>query len=676
MTSVVAADKTPERVADKIKVGLVQINNSFSNQNYLPYSVGLLQAYAQKYAQEPSRYEFCLPIYSRIPVRKGVEALKDAQIVAFSTYVWNIKISLEIARRLKQENPEVLIIFGGPQVPDRCEEFIRQNSFIDICCHGEGEPIFLELLENFPSTDWSRIPGISYLTAAGTFVDQPKGDRLKDISVIPSPYLEGVFDELIKANPQESWIALWETNRGCPFSCTYCDWGSSTQSKVFAFDMERLYKEVDWFAANKIEYIFCCDANYGILPRDLELTKYVAEAKAKHGYPHALSVQNTKNATERSYAVQKLLSDSGLNKGVALAMQSMDKGTLKSVKRHNISIDSFQELQKRFTQDKVETYSDLILALPGETYDTFFDGISRAIENGQHNRIQFNNLSILPNAEMGNPEYQKKYGMVTVESNIVNMHGSLIEDEEGIIETQQLVIATDAMPKEDWCRTRALSWMVALLYFDKILQIPLIILHEVCGFSYREMFEIFTDSNLDDFPTLKGIREFFLEEARKIQNGGEEYAKSEEWLNIWWPADEYIFIKLTKEEKLSDFYQEAKLVLTRFLDSKFITMPLILHEAIKLNQSLVNQPFQTEDLEIEMWHNIWEVYQAARQGVKIPLEQQVLHYRIDRLSANKQSWEAWYQEVVWWGNKKGAYLYKNVSLLDPTESNASVPQPV
>jgi len=201
MTSAIAADKTPERVSDKIKVGLVQINNSFSNQNYLPYSVGLLQAYAQRYAQEPSRYEFLLPIYSRVPVGKGVEALKDVQIVAFSAYVWNIKISLEIARRLKQENPGVLIIFGGPQVPDRCEEFIRQNSFIDICCHGEGEPIFLDLLENFPNSDWTEIPGISYLTTAGTFVDQPKGDRLKDISVIPSPYLEGVFDESIKANP-------------------------------------------------------------------------------------------------------------------------------------------------------------------------------------------------------------------------------------------------------------------------------------------------------------------------------------------------------------------------------------------------------------------------------------------------------------------------------------------
>ena len=78
--------------SDKIKVGLVQINNSFSNQNYLPYSVGLLQDYAQKYVQVPARYEFLLPIYSRISVSKGVEGLKNAQIVAFSTYVWNIPL--------------------------------------------------------------------------------------------------------------------------------------------------------------------------------------------------------------------------------------------------------------------------------------------------------------------------------------------------------------------------------------------------------------------------------------------------------------------------------------------------------------------------------------------------------------------------------------------------------
>ena len=80
--------------------------------------------------------------------------------------------------------------------------------------------------------------------------------------------------------------------------------------------------------------------------------------------------------------------------------------TLEAIKRDNISLGTYMELQRRFTRDKVETYSDLILGLPGETYESFVKGVDQLIENGQHNRIQFNNLSILPNAEMGDPAYQ------------------------------------------------------------------------------------------------------------------------------------------------------------------------------------------------------------------------------------------------------------------------------
>lgn len=650
-----------ERV--KTKVGLVQINNSFSKQNYLPYSVGLLQAYIEQQPEFRDRYEFLTPIYCRLPVRDAVQHLRGADVVGFSTYVWNFRISLEIAKALKQEKPETLIVFGGPHVPDRAEDFLRQNPFIDLCCHGEGEQIFWEILENMNSRNWTSIPSVSYLKKDGSFVTQSKAERLKELSIIPSPYLNGVFDSLMEENPEEQWLILWETNRGCPFSCTFCDWGSAVQAKVFTFDLERLYREVDWFADRKIQFIFCCDANFGILPRDLEIAQYVANTKKARGFPHALSVQNTKNATERAYQVQKMLSDSGLNKGVTISFQSLDPNTLESIKRKNISSASFQELQRRFTRDRVETYSDLILGLPGETYDSFAKGASQAIENGQHNRIQFNNLSILPNAEMGNPEYQKKYGMVSIETKVINIHGSLIESEDEIYETQQLVIATHSMPQEDWARTRAFSWMTGLLHFNKVLQIPLIVLHEVCSLSYRELIEVFTEGNLDSFPVLSEIRNFFLEKARDIQNGGAEFVRSEEWLNIWWPAEEYVLIKLSTEDKLNAFYQEALAILERFLTEKFLSVPLtILRESITLNQALLKQPFHKEDLNLELSYNLWEFYQAARQGIKMPLEEKPSHYHIDRTRETWVSWQDWCREVVWYGNKKGAYLYGNTSV--------------
>ncbi len=657
---VVGTIPAPVDNREPLSVGLVQINNSFSGQNYLPYAAGLLQAYVQKNARHPDRYTFRLPVYSRVPVKRAVEHLADADVIGFSTYVWNIRISLEIARQIKKARPETLIVFGGPQVPDRAEEFLRANTFIDLAVHGEGEPIFLGILENFPSRTWEGVPSISYLHADGKFVFNNRAERLKDISVIPSPYLEKVFDPLMKAHPDEKWLILWETNRGCPFACTFCDWGSAIAAKVSQFEMDRLLREIDWFAHNKIEFIFCCDANYGMLSRDYDITRYVAETKQKLGYPKALSVQNTKNGTDRAYKVQKLLSDVGLNKGVAISLQSVDPETLKAIKRQNISTESYQELQRRFTRDRVETYSDLILGLPGETCDTFADGVAAVIDNGQHNRIQFNNLSILPNAEMGDPEYQKKYGMEIIESAIINIHGSLAESREEISEMQQLVIATASMPREDWVRTRAFCWMAAFLHFDKVMQIPLIILHEVCGVSYRDLFEAFLDTRAERFPTVAEIKQFFNEKARDIQAGGAEYCHSAEWLDIYWPADEYMLIKLCVENKLGGFYGEAEKLLGEFLKSKFLELPSkLLHDAIELNHRLIKLPFQKDNFELETSYNIWEFYRSVLVGEGVQLEERPCVNRINRSKVVYRSWEDWYREVIWYGNKKGAYLYGN-----------------
>ena len=650
----------PVENRDPLTVGLVQINNSFSGQNYLPYATGLLQAYVQTHAKHPERYTFRLPIYARIPVKRAVEQLLGADVIGFSTYVWNVRISLEIARRIKQLRPETLIVFGGPQVPDRAEQFLRANPFIDLAVHGEGEPVFLGILENFPSRTWEGVPSISYLRADGTFVYNMRAERLKDISVIPSPYLGTVFEPLMQANPREKWLILWETNRGCPFACTFCDWGSAIAAKVSQFEMDRLLREVDWFARNKVEFIFCCDANYGMLSRDYDITQYVANTKQKHGYPKALSVQNTKNGTERAYKVQKLLSDAGLNKGVAISLQSMDPETLKAIKRQNISTDSYQELQRRFTRDRVETYSDLILGLPGETYESFVDGVSRVIDNGQHNRIQFNNLSILPNAEMGDPEYQTKYGMEIIESAIINIHGSLAETKEEVLEMQELVVATASMPREDWVRTRTFCWMTAFLHFDKVMQIPLIVLREACGVSYREMFEAFLDERAERFPIISEIKRFFIEKARDIQNGGPEYCHSAMWLDIYWPADEYILIKLCIENKLSGFYREAETLLTKFLKSRFLQLPpKLLHEAVELNRNLIKLPFQTKNLDVETSYNLWEFYRSVLVGENVQLEERPCVNRINRTKTVYDSWEDWYREVIWYGNKKGAYLYGN-----------------
>lgn len=662
MSSLTQTESTspgPRATAGPLKVGLVQINNSFSGQNYLPYSIALLQTYVQKFASNPSLYEFLTPLYKRVRIADAVEALKDADLVGFSTYVWNGRISLEIARRLKALKPGIVIVFGGPHVPDQPEAFLRANPQIDLAVHNEGERIFLKLLETWPDRGaWAALAGVSMVKADGSFVRNPNIDRVRDLDEIPSPFLEGAFDSIMAANPNESWIGLWETNRGCPFRCTFCDWGSATAGKVTKFGEERLFREVDWFAASKIEYIFCCDANFGIQKRDVDIANYVADVKKTTGYPVALSVQNTKNATERAYLTQKILSDAGLNKGVALSMQSVDMPTLEAIKRDNISLNTYMELQRRFTKDKVETYSDLILGLPGETYESFVRGVDQLMENGQHNRIQFNNLSILPNAEMGDPAYQKKYGMVTIESKIINIHGERVELDDDVPEVQDLVIATAATPLADWRRTRIFCWMAALLHFDKLFQIPLIMAHGISGISYRDMIEAFMLADPKRYPLIAEINAFFESEARSIQQGGSEYVFSKEYLNIFWPADEFIFVRLTAEGKFDAFYTEAGQLLAETVTARHAGLPMdVIDDAIKLNHALVHQPFAKANLAVKLRYDILDYWHKVRTGEQALLRGQPMLVEIDRTAKPYEDFQKWCREIVWWGNKKGAYLY-------------------
>ncbi len=650
-----------------MKIGLVQINNSFPD-TYFPYSVGCLQAYVQKYSSFVGEWEFLLPVFKRMSVHNAVKGLLSADIVCFSLYTWNKNMSAEIMRGLKKRKPNILVVAGGPQIPGflpsdpkRTERFLKQYPYLDMVCHLEGEQSFQAILEN-AFGDWRRIPSISFLGQDGNVVSTPIAPRLpqEKIYELPSPYLEGVFDPLIKANPESKWVVLWETNRGCPFSCTFCDWGSLVANKVFKFKMERLKRELEWIAQHNIEFVFCADANFAIFERDIELAQYAAEMRARYGYPKALSVQNAKNASERVFTAQYVLAKAGLNKGVTLAFQSRDLGVLDNVARKNISLEDFRTLQKRFTKAGIETYSDMIIALAGETYDSFANGVSDTIADGQHNRIQFGNLSNMPGAEMSDPVSMQKYGMVTQKVKAVTYHGVVHNAAWEVDEDEELVIATNSMPPKDWVRTRAFAWMAAFLHFDKILQIPLVIAKEICGVTYRSLIEVFSECTNPSYPIILEIKNFFLEKARNIQQGYVEYCTGPNRLNIWWPADEFIFIKLMYEAKRDDFYTESLSALFCFLQDKHPDIEAILQDAITLNRGLIKLPFLYQDKKIVLSYNILEFYNSVRVMEKIELEKRRSVCIIDRTTEQWVDWNEWMQKVVWWGNKKGAYLYGNV----------------
>ncbi len=640
----------------KIKVGSVQINNGFSDNFYMPYSIGLLQAYVLHNSKDPSRYEFQTTIYKRLLLDQCVSKLYDQDIVLFSTYVWNLNISLAIAKKLKSLKENVLIIFGGPSVPDKAEKFLKDNRFIDVVSHQEGERTINAILENYPSLDWRKIPGLSYLSGE-EMINNPNLPRLRNFEGCPSPYTSGVFNKLMEENPDEKWIVSWETNRGCPFSCTYCDWGSAINSRVARFEIERLYKELDWFAKNKVEFIYVCDANFGMLPRDYDIVEYAGKLKQTIGYPHILSVQSTKNARERSYKVQKALFKYGLTKGINIALQSTDAHTLKAIKRDNISITDYQILQKRFAADGIPTYSDFIIGLPGDNYEKFANGVSDLIISGQHNRIQYANLSILPNAEMAQQEYIKKYELETVKAPIVNQHGSLDETPaDNIFETQEFVISTKDMPKDDWIKTRTFASTSEFLYFNKILQVPSMLiyaLHPNC--SYKTIFEKFMNvNNEEDFPAITAVNKILKDNAVGITNGKAEFIYSDKWLQIYWPPGEFAIIQLFIKDKIKEFYKESIVLLQQIMEDK--KYDLLIEEAVWFNYKLLRKPMVKGNIKFSMHYNILDFYINAFKGKKIEIKSGQYFVEIDRSKDQLMDWKDWAKKVLWFGYRKGNYL--------------------
>lgn len=602
------------------RIGLVQLNSGA--RPYLPYVAGLLQVWVEY--RTPGQYQFLTPLAEFESVEAAVQHLQAAQVVGFSAYVWNFRRSLAIARALKQQCPTILTVFGGPHIPAHSEDFLRQHPYVDLCVHGEGEEAFYQILTRLPRGPFSGLPGVSGLDQSGNYFYTPPAPRRQDLSALPSPYLSGAFDALMAAAPGTPWAILWETNRGCPFSCTFCDWGSATRSKVFTFDLPRLQAELDWFAAHRIEYIFCCDANFGLLPRDVELAEYAAQVRAKTGYPRALVVQNSKNVTDRAFAVHRILARAGLDMDVTLSMQSLSPAVLKAVQRENISLDYYAELRRRLMKEGIKAYTDMILGLPGETLDSFITGLCTLISHGQFHEIKIFSAHILPNAPMAEPSYRRTHGLETVETYTVYLHTPVKQVPVDCQEKVETIIATATMPREDWVQAKAFSYLLNFLFFTPgLLKMALVILHFCFKQPLRPMLELFTQAPT---PLLSQIWQNFLAQARAVQAGGYEYVhRPEPWaLGIWWQPHELALRTLVFQGKLVPCLAEARYLLQQWLQAQGQILPEgLLEDCIQYSLTFILLLHQQEVSELRLRWNLWEVWQALLVGEDIPLRPQL-----------------------------------------------------
>ena len=401
--------------------------------------------------------------------KKYVEEMEDEpHVMMLSSYVWNWEYNKELAKRTKEKYPNCLTITGGPHIDKRDTDFFNKYPMFDIAVMGEGEFASKEILKRYISGEnYNDIPHV--FPKGGQLCPLPT--RMQDLNIIPSPILTGFYDWIMerveKEHGPQMWQVTYETLRGCPYKCTFCDIGDDYWQKIKIFDMERVKSEIDWMAHKKIEYVAVCDSNWGLMPRDVDITKYVIDTKQKYGYPKFWDVTWAKANSDRIYEIAMLDKEAGtrLFKGITFAMQSLHEPTLEASKRLNLKQDEALEYLGKYQEQDISTYSELIWPMPNETYESLKSGIQRLIDIGQKDFLMVHPLVITYNATMGQPWYQEKYKMATKEVPLDTFYLSVDDLKDYIVEKTYAVTETSTASADDVIKGNLISHLLIVFYY-------------------------------------------------------------------------------------------------------------------------------------------------------------------------------------------------------------------
>ncbi|MCV6636802.1 radical SAM protein [Candidatus Albibeggiatoa sp. nov. NOAA] len=642
------------------KVYLNEFNVVMEHAAYLPLVSGLLRAYAETSKLLRDNYQFMPFLFYRDSPQQIIKQYDNPTVAAFSTSMWNEQLNLEIANKVKQRYPNCLIVFGGPQVPHYPQAYFEQYPFIDIAVRSEGEEAFSEILTRFlDSRDFSNIAGIAWRhpdthACIRNDLERPKS---RDLDLYPSPYIEGLFDDLITARPDLQFQAIVETNRGCPFPCTFCFWGQGGLSRKYRYHgIERVRREIEWCAQHKIKYVFNADSNFGIHRRDAEIAQILVDTKNKYNYPEKFRTCWGKNTDEKIYNIAMLFHNHRLEKGITLSMQSNDEQVLKNIKRQNIKLSTYKNLQLKFNEHDVPVYSELILGLPGENYHTWVTGIEGMLQSGLKNQLFVYHCQVYPNTELADPLYQKQFGILTKRIALTEIHGAIRQDNL-TTEYEDIIVTTDSMPVNEWRKMTVFSWLLMTLHSLKLGFFIMIYLHNRYGIKYTDFISYLSECCM---PT--GVGNIFRDEIAQfnfqVDNlllGNARGREIPDYGNIYWDEEEASFLRIS--EDLGQFYDEFLALICTFLREMDI-----FYDYDEVAEAVLYQKIRipTHDKHAVIMHhqfkfNFPEYFENCFAKEPIPLKEtpQILVIEPKDYKDNKPKYA---RETILWGRKSGTML--------------------
>jgi anaerobic magnesium-protoporphyrin IX monomethyl ester cyclase len=315
---------------------------------------------------------------------------EQADLVAFSCYIWNIEKSLQIVSDIKKISPRTLVVLGGPEVSFGIFELMHGNPAVDFVVKGEGEAVFQRLLEalvigNLPEHSFTGVNNL-FFREGDDIVSGPFDTGHLQLDTIPSPFEAGLVD-LTKP------LVYYETSRGCPFSCAFCL--SSVEGTVRFFSMERIQRDLLFLMNRNVSQIKLVDRTFNFdAVRAGEIWEFILENNRDSHFHFEIAadlltednLQTLARVPENSFRFE-------------IGIQSVSESTLEQVGRKADLPRIFQAVRRLKAETKVELHLDLVAGLPGEDYDGFLTSLQVLSFLDPH-EIQIEPLKLLKGAPM------------------------------------------------------------------------------------------------------------------------------------------------------------------------------------------------------------------------------------------------------------------------------------
>lgn len=475
---------------------LISEPTAHSRNPFFPYMWAILKTYSERIAHLEGVCKWLEPIYQKDEAETLLQPYLNSppDVLGLSCYIWNWDLQCEIARSMKARNPDCLVVAGGPHPDYKDPDFFRKHPYLDIVVVKDGEITFSKILETLihGGRDFSNIGGL-YLPGADHDGSISTGPAEVPTVFDYSPYLEqrDFYDKLVERHGPKAFDATWETNRGCPYSCSFCDWGSNTMSKIRRFDLDRVEAEIDWFARMEIPMLFLADANFGILPRDLEIADVLIEARKKHGYPKFLCYSTAKNNPERTVEIAKKFAVTRVSSVHTISLQHTNPEVLAATDRANISLDKQRQVIKELLDHDVPTDVQLILGIPGDTYDLWKNCLADLMEWGLHEDYYIFDYCLLPNAPAADRDFIQRWEIETIKRRcLMELADKRHKDDiDALTPGIDLIVKTKTFSRDDWVKMKAYGQFVKALHCCSVTRLIAMYLRFTHNVTYRDFYE-------------------------------------------------------------------------------------------------------------------------------------------------------------------------------------------